>query len=76
MMAITYLSVLWRDLQRDPLERITGPSPSWITVLSWHGLCNSVKLRALTGRASQDRWVIVKNSDKTWFARGGNGYPL
>ena len=26
--------------------------------------------------ASQDRWVIVKSSDKTWSTGGENGKPL
>ena len=28
------------------------------------GLCNSVKLWAMPRRATQDRWVIAKSSDK------------
>ena len=27
-------------------------------------------------RATQDRWVIVKSSDKTWSTGGGNNNPL
>ena len=27
-------------------------------------------------RATQDRWVIVKDSDKTWSTGRGNGKPL
>ena len=27
-------------------------------------------------RATQDRWVMVKSSDKTWSAGEGNGKPL
>ena len=27
-------------------------------------------------RASQDRWVMVKHSDKMWFTRVGNVKPL
>ena len=27
-------------------------------------------------RATQDRWVIVKSSDKTWSTGRGNGKPL
>jgi len=27
-------------------------------------------------RATQDRWVIVKRSDKKWSAGGKNGNPL
>ena len=27
-------------------------------------------------RATQDRWVTMENSDKTWSTGGGNGKPL
>ena len=27
-------------------------------------------------RATQDGWVMVDNSDKTWFTGEGNGKPL
>ena len=27
-------------------------------------------------RATQDRWVMVKHSDKMWSPREGNGKPL
>ena len=51
-------------------------SLSWITTLSWwRGLHNSMKLWAMPCRAIQDRWVIVKSSDKTWSSGGGNGKP-
>ena len=44
--------------------------------LVWQrGLCDSVMLWAMPCRATQDRWVIVKSSDKTWSAGGGNGKP-
>ena len=56
---------------------VKSASPSWITVLSWkRGFCNSMKLWAMPCRATQDRWVIVKSSDKMWPTRGGNGKPL
>ena len=51
-------------------------SPSWITALSWwRGLHNSMKLWAMLCRATQDRCVIVKSSDKTWSSGAGNGNP-
>ena len=51
--------------------------PSWITALSWRrGMCNSMKLKAMQCRATQDRRVIVKSYDKTWSTGGGNGKPL
>ena len=46
--------------------------PSWITALSWQrGLSNSMKLRAMPGRATQDRWLRVESSTKTWCPGGG-----
>ena len=44
---------------------------TWITALS-----NSVKLWARLFRATQDRWVMVKSSDKMWSTGEGNGKPL
>ena len=50
---------------------------SWTTALPWwRGLCNSVKLRAMQRRATQDGRVIVKSSNKLWFTEGGDGNPL
>ena len=46
------------------------------SVLWWRGLCNSVELWAMWCRATQDGWVIVESSDKTWSTGGGNGKPL
>ena len=41
-----------------------------------HSLSNSVKLWAMSFRATQDRWVMVESSDKTWSTGEGNGRPL
>ena len=30
----------------------------------------------MLGRATQNGWIVVKSSDKTWAAGGGNGNPL
>ena len=50
---------------------------SWITAFLWgRGFCNSMKLWAMPGRATQHRQIIVKNSDKMWSTGGGNGKPL
>ena len=35
-----------------------------------------MKLCAMPCRATQDRWVIVESSDKTWSTGEGNGKPL
>ena len=44
---------------------------TWITAL-----CNSMKLRAMPCRATQDGWVMGESSDKTWPPGEGNGKPL
>ena len=44
---------------------------TWTTALS-----NSMKLWAMLCRATQDGWVMVESSDKTWFTGEGNGKPL
>jgi len=33
-------------------------------------------LLAMPCRATLDKWVIVKSSDKSWSTAGGNGNPL
>ena len=35
-----------------------------------------MKLRAMPCRATQDGWVMVESSDKTWSTGEGNGKPL
>ena len=44
---------------------------TWTTALS-----NSMKLRAMPCRATQDRQVMVESSDKMWSTGEGNGKPL
>ena len=44
---------------------------TWITTLS-----NAMKLGAMLFRATQDRWVMLEYSDKTWSTGEGNGKPL
>ena len=44
---------------------------TWTTALS-----NSMKLRAMPCSATQDRWVMMESSDKTWSTGEGNGKPL
>ena len=44
---------------------------TWTTALS-----NSVKLRAMSCRATQDGQITVENSDKKWSTGEGNGKPL
>ena len=43
----------------------------WTTALS-----NSMKLWAMLYRATQDGWIMVESSDKTWSTGEGNGKPL
>ena len=44
---------------------------TWTTALS-----KSLKLLAMLCRATQDRWVMVENSDKVWSTGERNGKPL
>ena len=44
---------------------------TWTTALS-----SSMKLQAMLCRATQDGWVMVESSDKTWSSGEGNGKPL
>ena len=49
----------------------------WIKLITWTtALSNSMKLRAMLCRATQDGWVIVESSDKTWSTGEGDGKPL
>ena len=43
----------------------------WTTALS-----NSMKLRVMPCRATQDGQVMVESSEKMWSTREGNGKPL
>ena len=56
------------------INMVWSVSSPWITALSWwRALRNSMKLWAMPCRPTQDGWVIVKSSDKTWSTGGGNG---
>ena len=41
-----------------------------------HSLFNSIKLWAMLCGATQDGWVILDRSDRTWSTGEGNGKPL
>ena len=46
-------------------------------LIAWAtGFSNSMKLWAMPCRATQDGWVMMESSDKTWSTRDGNGKPL
>ena len=58
-------------------EYLTKCTASWITTLSWwRVLHNSMKIWVMPCRATQDRQVIVKSSEKTWSTGEGKGKPL
>ena len=47
------------------------------SLITWTtALCSSMKLWATRHGATQDRWVMVESSDKTWSTGEGNGKPL
>ena len=47
-----------------------------VLTYSFSYLSNSMKLGAMSCRATQDGQVIVENSDKMWSTGEGNGKPL
>ena len=48
-----------------------------IKLITWTTACsNLMKLWAMLCRATQDGWVMVESSDKTWSTGEGNGKPL
>ena len=48
-----------------------------IKLITWtRALSNSMKTWAMLCRATQDGWVMVESSDKSWSPRGGKGKPL
>ena len=48
----------------------------FMNLLWQRGLHNTMKLWAMPCSATQDRWVMAENSDKTWSFNRGNGKPL
>ena len=83
---LDYSHSLWWAIRNSGCEnRILAPeswgayqrTPSRITALLWQrGLCNSMKLWAMLCRATQEGWVMVESSDKTWSTGERNGKPL
>ena len=60
------------DSEKDTLE-----VPFMDHSFLWQrGLHNSMKLAVMPCMATQDGWVIVKSSDKTWSIGEGNVNPL
>ena len=65
------------DGKPNDLQLLFILTPSWITALSWwKGLCNSMKLWDMPCKATQDGWVTVESSNKTWSTGEGNGNPI
>ena len=60
----THSSILTWKIPRT--EEPGGKLITWITALS-----NSIKLWAMQCRATQDRWIMVESSDKTWSTGEG-----
>ena len=60
----------WADTENHDHRKLINLI-TWTTALS-----NSMKLWAMPCRATQDRWVMVESSDKTWSTGEGNGKPL
>ena len=56
----------WKPHYQKSIKLVT-----WTTALS-----NSVKLWATPWRATQDGWVMVESSNKTWSTGEGNGKPF
>ena len=75
------IKYVWKSIYNEMLWshkiRKHYPLHGLHTALLWQrGFCNSVKLWAMPCRATQDRQVIVKSSEKTWSSGEGNGKPL
>ena len=47
-----------------------------IKLITWATALSNSKLWAMPCSATQDGWVIVESSDKTWSTGEGNGKPL
>ena len=59
-----------RQNENHNYRKLTSLIP-WTTALS-----NSVKLRAMPCRVTQDGWVMVESSEKMWSTGEGNGKPF
>ena len=80
---------LSQSLPSGSFHKASYPSPSegrqtenhshrkLTNLITWtRALSNSVNLQAMPCRITQDRWVMVENSDKMWSTGEGNGKPL
>ena len=65
-MRVKYIFLMTSWNHRKLIKLIT-----WITAVS-----NSMKLRAMPSRATQEKWVMMERSDKTWSTEDGNRKPL
>ena len=67
------MAFLW-DWNENRLFQSCGHC--WVFQISCPALSNSMKLWAMPCSTTQDRWVMVESSDKTWSTGEGNGKPL
>ena len=59
-------------LQSHGLQNESHSHRKWTKMITWITvLCNSMKLWARPCRATQDGWVMVESSDKTWSLEKG-----
>ena len=58
------------DRMKPQSQKTNQAVNTWTTILP-----NSMKLWATACGATQDRWVMVESSDKTWSIGEGNGKP-
>ena len=64
-------------LLHQKADRMKTSHRKWIKLITWTtALSKSMKLWAMPCRATQDRRVMVENSDKTRSTGEGNGKPL
>ena len=74
---LSYLSLLFFGTLHSNGNHKNHNHRKLTNLITWTiALSNSMKLWAMSCRATQDGWVIVESSDKTWSTGEGNGKPL
>ena len=68
----------WQDSNKEMPSSLNKYNHRKLTkLITWTtALYNSMKLWAMLCRATQDEWVMVESSDKTWSTGEWNGKPL